>query len=94
MFVIVCLVRLFPQDGFSSARMIDSLVALLAEEREPTSHLATVEDTRPTIRLPCYGPYPLTTRLCATVTTLLLGVFSYAVAFSFSRAAVVLEGGE
>ena len=64
--------------------MIDSLVALLAEEREPTAHLATVEDTRPTIQLPCYGPYPLTTALCATVTTVLFGIFSSAVAFSIS----------
>ena len=34
--------------------MIDSLVDIMEEERLPMVHLNTIEDTRPTIRLPFY----------------------------------------
>lgn len=34
--------------------MIDSLVMIMEEERLPVAHLKTIEDTRPTIRLPFY----------------------------------------
>ena len=53
--------------------MIDSLVMIMEEERLPFGHVKTIEDTRPTIRLPCYGPYPLTTALFASVATVLFG---------------------
>lgn len=59
--------------------LIDSLVAIMEEERLPISHLSTIEDTRPTIRLPFYGPYPLTTALFASVTTVLFGAVSTSV---------------
>jgi hypothetical protein len=59
--------------------MIDSLVAIMEEERLPITHLETIEDTRPTIRLPFYGPYPLTTALFASVTTVLFGAVSTSV---------------
>ena len=65
--------------------MIDSLVAIMEEERLPVAHLETIEDTRPTIRLPFYGPYPLTTALFATVTTVLFGAVSTSVTVLVSQ---------
>jgi len=65
--------------------MIDSLVMIMEEERLPVAHLKTIEDTRPTIRLPFYGPYPLTTALFASVTTVLLGAVSTSVTVMMAK---------
>ena len=46
--------------------MIDSLVDIMEEERLPFPHLNTIEDTRPTIRLPFYVRATLC-RFCARV---------------------------
>jgi hypothetical protein len=53
--------------------MLDALADILEEERIPPNlrHLPAVEDTRPTIELPCYGPVPLTGLLFSTTLSLL-----------------------
>ena len=40
--------------GGFQRHMLDSLVAIMEEERLPVQHLPTIEDTRPTIRVPLY----------------------------------------
>lgn len=53
--------------------MLDALADVMEEERIPPNlrHLPTVEDTRPTIELPWYGPVPLTGLLFSTTLSLL-----------------------
>jgi hypothetical protein len=53
--------------------MLDALADVMEEERIPPNlrHLPTVEDTRPTIELPWYGPVPLTGLLFSTTLGLL-----------------------
>ena len=53
--------------------VLDALADILEEERIPPNlrHLPAVEDTRPTIELPCYGPVPLTGLLFSTTLSLL-----------------------
>ena len=69
--------------------MLDSLVAIMEEERLPVKHLSTIEDTRPTIRIPLYGPYPITTQLFATVVSSMIGAF--ATSFTVVLGQVLLE---
>jgi hypothetical protein len=54
--------------------MLDALADVMEEERIPPNlrHLPTVEDTRPTIEVPWYGPVPLTGLLFNAVLSLLV----------------------
>jgi hypothetical protein len=65
--------------------MLDSLISLLEEERVPQRHLPMIEDTRPTIRIPIYGPLPLTTQLFAAVASSMLGAVVTSVCLLVSR---------
>lgn len=54
--------------------MLDALADVMEEERIPPNlrHLPTVEDTRPTIEVPWYGPVPLTGLLFNAVLSLVV----------------------
>jgi|EP01047_Picozoa_sp_COSAG01_P007087 hypothetical protein len=50
-------------------RMLEALADVMEEERIPPNlrHLPMVEDTRPSIQIPIYGPLPISTQVISVV---------------------------